>query len=91
MFKQVLLATRFKNWKVENKEQFEAQKGIMTNVVDYFDALEREKEYQRMAEERYEQYQAYVEQCEELQALVMTASPEEIAACAADIVRPHWM
>ncbi|NWK16530.1 replication endonuclease [Vibrio parahaemolyticus] len=80
MFQKVFIATRFRNWKTENKEQFlRAQQGIMENVVDYFDALEREKEYERMCDDMYEQYEQQLAQYEEMQALLFTA-PEEIGA-----------
>ena len=69
MFKDVFICTRFTSWKTENKEVFlKASKQIMGGVVDWFDALEREKEYQRMAEERFEQYEAFMAYQEEMQA-----------------------
>lgn len=68
MFKQVFVATRFRTWKTENKEVFlKASKKIMGGVVDWFDALEREQEYQRMAEERYQQYLDFMSYKEELE------------------------
>ncbi|MGP8305022.1 replication endonuclease [Vibrio sp. YIC-376] len=78
MFQKVFIATRFRNWKTENKEKFlRAQQGIMSNVVDYFDALEREQEYQRMCEDLYSQYEKHLAMYEEMEALLLTA-PEEI-------------
>lgn len=68
MFKDVFICTRFTSWKTENKEVFlKASKQIMGGVVDWFDALEQEKEYQRMAEERFEQYEAFMQYQEEMQ------------------------
>lgn len=78
MFQKVFIATRFRNWKTENKEKFlRAQQGIMSNVVDYFDALEREQEYQRMCDDLYSQYEKHLAMYEEMEALLLTA-PEEI-------------
>lgn len=92
LFEQVFLATRFRNWKVENKEQFiKAQQGIMTNVVDFFDALEREQEYERMAEKHFQDYERYMHQCDELEALLWSGSSEAIASCSVSEAPPDWM
>ncbi|MCL9783234.1 replication endonuclease [Vibrio sp. S4M6] len=92
LFRDIFLATRFRRWKVENKEQFlRAQRGIMTNVVDYFDALEREQEYQRMADERYHEYEQYVQRCEELQALIYSGHLEIDASSSVGAAPPDWM
>ncbi|OHY89624.1 replication protein [Vibrio rotiferianus] len=78
MFHQIFIATRFRNWKTENKEQFlRAQQGIMSNVVDYFDALEREQEYERMYDDLYEQYEKHLALYDEMHAL-MLSDPLEI-------------
>ncbi|WP_162046381.1 replication endonuclease [Vibrio taketomensis] len=72
MFRKVFLCTRFRHWETENKEKFlAAQKRIMTGVVDYFDALEREKEYHRMCEQRYEEYEQACAYYEELECLML--------------------
>ncbi|WP_076588739.1 replication endonuclease [Vibrio ostreicida] len=87
LFKNVFLATRFRNWKTQNKEQFlAAQKTIMKGTADFFDALEAEAEYTRMAEERYAQYEEYVAYIEELQALVLLGDIE--GACLVGAAPP---
>ncbi|WP_218116709.1 hypothetical protein, partial [Klebsiella variicola] len=54
MFKKVFLATRFADFEIENRAKYlSAQKRIMSGVSDFFDALELEKEYERMNEEAY--------------------------------------
>ncbi|WP_324187402.1 replication endonuclease [Vibrio hibernica] len=69
MFKGVFLCTRFTNWKIENKDQFlKAQNKMMEGAVDWFDALERQEEYQRMAQERYDQFLDFIDYKDELQA-----------------------
>lgn len=74
MFKQVFVATRFTSWKTENKDVFlKASKQIMGGVVDWFDALEQEKEYQRMAEDRYQQYEEFMAYKEEMEAFLFDA------------------
>lgn len=91
MFKQVFLATRFAEFEIENKEKYlRGRKRVMTGVVDIFDALEREKEYERMNEEAYQKYLARVEFNDQLNAMVlMGCSDEELASyvsrAAADI------
>lgn len=73
MFHKIFIATRFRTWKTENKQQFiRAQQGIMSNVVDYFDALEREKEYERMYDDLYEQYEKHLALYDEMEALLLT-------------------
>ncbi|MGY3569735.1 replication endonuclease [Vibrio paucivorans] len=72
LFRRIFLCTRFRTWQTENKEKFlAAQKGMMKSTVDFFDALEAENEYQRMAEERYQQYEEHVAYVEELEALML--------------------
>ena len=72
MFKKVFLCTRFCNWQTENKEKFLAAQGrIMSGVVDFFDALEAEKEYERMCEKRYQEYEDACAYYEELEALML--------------------
>lgn len=69
VFRAAYLATRTRNWKTENKETFlRGTKRIMTGVTDVFDALEREEEYRRMADEEYEQYQQYLHRLDDLNA-----------------------
>ncbi|MGF1760008.1 replication endonuclease [Photobacterium sagamiensis] len=69
VFKAAYLATRGRNWKTENKEKFlRGTKRVMTGVTDIFEVLEREGEYQRMADEQYEQYQRYLHRVDELAA-----------------------
>ncbi len=73
-FEDIFICTRYRSWATENKELFiKAQRKIMGGVVDWFDALEREKEYERMADERYQQYLDHVEYMEEMEALVLDA------------------
>ncbi|MFD2017788.1 replication endonuclease [Vibrio olivae] len=84
MFRQIFLFTRFRNWQTENKEKFlAAQKRIMTGVVDYFDALEAEKEYERMCEQRYEEYEAQAAYYEELEALILLGDIEGLCSVGA--------
>ncbi|MGF1711016.1 replication endonuclease [Vibrio kagoshimensis] len=72
LFKEVYLCTRFRNWKVENKEKFLAsQQTIMRGVTDFFDALEAEQEYERMADKRFQEYEAHMEYVEELEAMML--------------------
>lgn len=74
MFEGVFRATRFKNWKLINKEEYvRARKQIMDGVVDMFDVLEREREYQFMAERNFQEYEAMVQEYEDLQALMFSA------------------
>nr|MBF4371067.1 replication endonuclease [Vibrio anguillarum] len=55
MFRKVFLCTRFRSWQTENKEKFlAAQERIMSSVVDFYDALEVEKEYERMCDKRFQ-------------------------------------
>ncbi|MGR5144742.1 replication endonuclease [Photobacterium sp. DNB23_23_1] len=69
VFRDAFLATRTRNWKTENKELFlRGTKRIMTGVVDVFEALEREEEYIRMADEEYAQYQQYLHRLDEMNA-----------------------
>lgn len=69
VFRAAYLATRTRNWKTENKEIFlRGTKRIMTGVTDVFDALEREQEYLRMADEQYAQYQQYLDRLDDLNA-----------------------
>ncbi|WP_084419075.1 replication endonuclease [Photobacterium sp. J15] len=71
VFKAAYLATRTRTWKTENKEVFlRGTKRIMTGVTDVFDALEREGEYLRMADEQYEEYQRYLDRLDEMNAYV---------------------
>lgn len=75
LFQGVFKATRFKNWVVMNKEAYiRGQKKVMSGVVDIFDVLEREKEYERMAEQQYQEYENHMFECEEMQALLFEAS-----------------
>ncbi|HFQ5196569.1 TPA: replication endonuclease, partial [Vibrio vulnificus] len=79
IFRDVFITTRFKTWKTANKEQFiKAQQQIMDGVVDWFDVLEREREYERMQEENYQQYERLCAEHEELQMLMLYAEPLEI-------------
>lgn len=72
LFQEVYLCTRFRNWKVENKEKFLAsQKTIMRGVTDFFDALEAEQEYERMAEQRFQEYESHMAYVEELEAMML--------------------
>ncbi|EJC6745762.1 replication endonuclease [Vibrio vulnificus] len=81
IFRDVFITTRFKTWKTANKEQFiRAQQQIMDGVVDWFDVLEREREYERMQEENYQQYERLCAEHEELQMLMLYAEPLEIDA-----------
>ena len=78
MFKGVFLCTRFRNWRTENKEQFlRAQNKMMQGASDWFDVMERQEEYQRMADEQYQQYLDHVAYAEELQAMLFDASSFE--------------
>jgi hypothetical protein len=73
MFEGVFRATRFKNWKLVNKEEYvRARKQIMDGVVDVFDVLEREREYERMAEKNFQEWESMVQEYEELQALMFS-------------------
>ncbi|EOU2464196.1 replication endonuclease [Vibrio navarrensis] len=82
MFRDVFIMTRFKTWKTANKEQFiKAQQQVMDGVVDWFDALEREKEYERMADEAYQQYERHVAMMEEIEALLLTEPFEIDGSC----------
>lgn len=75
LFQGVFKATRFKNWVVTSKEAYiRGQKKVMSGVVDIFDVLEREKEYERMAAQDYEEYEQHMFECEEIQALVFQAN-----------------
>lgn len=88
MFKNVFLLTRFRNWKTENKAKFEsAQTQIMGGVVDWFDALEAEHEYERMCESHYAEYEAHMQYIDECEAM-MLCSPEIYDACSVDEVAP---
>ncbi|MDH0448714.1 replication endonuclease [Shewanella sp. GD04112] len=74
LFHGVFKATRFKNWKLVNKEEYiAARKQVMSGVVDIFDILEMEREYQRMAEQDYAEYERHVQEYEEMQALWLDA------------------
>ncbi|CAH8189113.1 conserved hypothetical protein [Vibrio aestuarianus] len=87
MFRQVFLCTRFRTWQTENKEKFlAAQKRIMSGVVDVFDALEREKEYERMCEKHYQQYEEICAYYEELEALILIGDIE--GACLVGAAPP---
>lgn len=75
LFKGAFLATRTKCWKTENKEQYlRGTKKIMTGVVDIFDVLEKENEYQRMADESYNEYQQYLSQLDAFDAYALNES-----------------
>lgn len=75
VFKAAYLATRGRQWKTENKEKFlRGTKRIMTGVTDIFEVLEREGEYQRMADEQYDQYQQYLQRVDELTAFAFDES-----------------
>ncbi|MCS0351125.1 replication endonuclease [Vibrio ordalii] len=77
MFKQVFLCTRFRSWQTENKEKFlAAQKRIMSGVVDFYDALEAEKEYERMCDKRFQEYEEVCAYYEELEALILLGDIE---------------
>lgn len=81
VFRAAYLATRCRTWKTENKEKFlRGTKSIMTGVTDIFEVLEREGEYQRMADEQYEQYQQYLQQIDELNALAFEGDDGASAA-----------
>ncbi|MCE7534844.1 replication endonuclease [Aliivibrio fischeri] len=88
IFKNVFILTRMRNWKTENKAKFEsAQKQIMRGVVDWFDALEQEREYERMCESHYAEYEAhmqYIEQCE----AIMLCSSEIYDMCSVGAAVP---
>ncbi|AQS36120.1 Bacteriophage replication gene A protein (GPA) [Shewanella psychrophila] len=74
MFQGVFKATRFVNWEVMSLEQYKrGAKKIMTGTVDVFDALERQHEYERMAEAKYEEYERYMQESEDMQALIFDA------------------
>ncbi|HCM1314074.1 replication endonuclease [Vibrio parahaemolyticus] len=92
MFHKIFIATRFRTWKTENKQQFiRAQQGIMSNVVDYFDALEREKEYERMYDDLYEQYEKHLALYDEMEALLLTDPQEINASCWVGAAPPDMM
>lgn len=75
MFEGVFKATRFVNWEVMSLMQYKrGAKKIMTGTVDVFDALERQQEYERMAEAKYEEYEQYMQQSEDFQAYIFDAS-----------------
>jgi hypothetical protein len=75
IFKNVFLLTRFRNWKTENKAKFEsAQKQIMGGVVDWFDALEQEREYERMCESHYAEYEAHMQYIDECESMMLCSS-----------------
>ncbi|KJY76352.1 replication protein [Vibrio nigripulchritudo] len=91
MFKEIFLMTRFRTWKLENKKQFlRAQKQVLDGVTDWFDALEKEREYERMCEERFAEYERHVEALEELEALVFCSS-ELPSSCSVGAAPPDWM
>ncbi|OCH17121.1 replication endonuclease [Aliivibrio logei] len=88
MFRDVFLLTRFRSWKTENKEKFEsAQRQIMTGVVDWFDALEAEKEYERMCDAQYSEYEAHMQYIDECEA-IMLCSSEIYDACSVGAAVP---
>ncbi|TKF05624.1 replication endonuclease [Vibrio kanaloae] len=89
MFRDVLVITRFKSWKVENKDKFIAsQQKIMSGTVDWFDALEREKEYEYMLDSQYEQYEKHLARMDEIEALVLFGSLEPHGACSVGAAPP---
>lgn len=80
MFQGIFKATRFKSWKLINKEEYvKARNQVMDGVVDIFDVLELEREYQRMAEADYAEYERHIQEYEELQALWLDAIANEDA------------
>ncbi|EGU31013.1 hypothetical protein VII00023_20752 [Vibrio ichthyoenteri ATCC 700023] len=90
MFKQIFLCTRFRNWQTENKEKFlAAQEQIMTGVVDFFDALEQEKEYERMCEKRFQEYEDACAYYEELEALLLFGDFDACAQWAQPVGHRH--
>ncbi|UTZ30851.1 replication endonuclease [Vibrio campbellii] len=92
MFQKIFIATRFRTWKTENKEQFlRAQQGIMSNVVDYFDALEREQEYERMYDDLYNQYEEHLALYDEMEALMLSEPLEINASCWVGAAPPDMM
>ncbi|WP_445286078.1 replication endonuclease [Vibrio sp. V09_P4A23P171] len=59
------------------KEKFlAAQKRIMSGVVDFYDALEAEKEYERMCDKRFQEYEEVCAYYEELEALILLGDIE---------------
>lgn len=91
MFKNVFLMTRYRKWKLTTKAQFiKAQEGVMENVVDWFDALEQEKEYERMCEQRFDEYEKRCQEIEEWDALMLCSS-EIIASSSVGAAPPDWM
>ncbi|WP_283131797.1 replication endonuclease [Enterovibrio norvegicus] len=82
MFHHVFLLTRFKTWKMESKQTYVTrQKRIMSDVVDIFDVLEREEEYRRMADDKYDEAMRYQERFEELVALSLCEEWEGKGEC----------
>ncbi|MEZ8730974.1 replication endonuclease [Vibrio splendidus] len=89
MFRDVLVVTRFKSWKVENIDKFIAsQEKIMSGTVDWFDALEREKEYEYMLDSQYEEYEKHLARMDEIEALVLFGSLEPRGACSVGVAPP---
>ncbi|WP_220095448.1 hypothetical protein, partial [Klebsiella variicola] len=72
----------FADFEIENRAKYlSAQKRIMSGVSDFFDALELEKEYERMNEEAYQRYLLRVQIDEELNTMVLLGcTDEEISA-----------
>ncbi|SBT14273.1 replication endonuclease [Vibrio celticus] len=92
MFRDVLVVTRFKSWKVENKDKFIAsQQKIMSGTVDWFDALEREKEYEYMLDSQYEEYEKHMARMDEIEALVLSGSLEPHGACSVGAAPPDML
>ncbi len=88
LFKKVFICTRFRNWKTENKVKFEAaQKTIMGGVVDWFDVLEAEREYERMCDSQYAEYEAHMQYIDECEAMMLCSS-EIYDACSVGAAVP---
>ena len=80
MFKNVYIMTRFRKWKVTDKKVFERSRaGVMSNLVDWFDVMERNREYEYMLEDRFQQYEDRMQYCEHLEAVYVTEGLEGLA------------
>jgi len=60
-------------------------------VVDYFDALEREQEYERMYDDLYNQYEEHLALYEEMEALMLSEPLEINASCWVGAAPPDMM
>lgn len=75
LFRNVFKATRFRNWNIVSREAYIAgRKKVMEGVVDIFDVMILEREYEAMCEQAYHEYEKHVQECEEMQALFLDAS-----------------